>query len=110
MQADNTNNKEFSTQIHQTIQSTVEKLYTRVDTMIQLAKDFVQNQPDKGEETVEKIKAYTKYMHIIIDKIVEEYSKFLQEEKYKVNDFKAILLDYVNKAKEATSKVQSLIG
>jgi hypothetical protein len=105
------NQKEVYNQIHQTIQSTVEKMYKRIDAIIQSAKAYVEENPESGEKTVQHITAYTRYMHRTIDAIVEEYTNFLKNgEETSINSFKEKLSQYISYAKNATLKVQALIS
>lgn len=104
------NRQEVFNQIHQTVQSTVEKMYGRIDNIIQSAKGYVEANPEKGDEIVQNITNYTRYMHRIIDTIVEAYSDFLQEENPEIKGFKEKVSQMIARAKSATLKVQSLIA
>lgn len=103
------NRQEVIGQIHQTVQSTINKMYERIDSIIEAAKSLVEEQPEKGDEVVQNITNYTRYMHNVIDKIVEQYTNFAQEENGDIPSFKQNVSALVEKAKMATAKIQTLI-
>jgi regulator of replication initiation timing len=104
------NRQEVFNQIHETVQSTVSKMYARIDSIIQSAKEYVEANPEKGEEIVQHVTNYTRYMHRVIDSIVESYSAFLKSEEPNVKEFKENVSQYITRAKNATLKIQSLIA
>ncbi len=103
------NQQEAYEQVHQVVQSTVEKMYNRIDAIIQSAKAFVEQSPERGDRTVEGVTQYTRFMHRVIDKIVDEYQKLL-DTNGDINSFKQTMFKLLEKAKDATQKIQGLIA
>lgn len=103
------NTQAMMNQVHQTVQSTINNMYERIDSIIESAKSLVEEQPERGDEIVQNITNYTKYMHNVIDKIVEQYTNFAQAEQYDIASFKSAVAGFVEKAKSATSKILTLL-
>lgn len=109
MSQDNGNIRRYE-QMHQTIQSTVDKMYSRIANIIESARDLVSNNPEDGEEIVQYITEYTSNMHNIIEEIVQAYSDFLQSSEQDIMRFKGKVTSLVDRAKRYTKDVQTLIG
>ena len=103
------NQAEVLEQIHKTLESNIEKMYSRVDSIIESAKSFVSQNPEQGDEVVENITNYTKYMHDVIDKIVDLYKSFTENEQANLQEFKDNVAILITKAKTATAKAQELL-
>ena len=122
-------NQNVLNSVHQVVQSNVSKMYKKIDDIIQSAKSFVEERPENGQKIVDHVTSYTKYMHKVIEQIIQSYSTLLdgavfgvninqdealgQEESREVSEllqaFKAEFAQNIERAKNATNKIQSLL-
>ena len=140
-------NQNILNSVHQVVQSNVSKMYKKIDDIIQSAKSFVEEKPQNGQKIVDHITSYTKYMHKVIEQIIQSYSVLLESAVFgknnpinkllassKLNDsydsqstaaesdedsshdiskllqeFKAEFAQNIERAKNATNKIQSLL-
>ncbi len=125
-------NQNVLNSVHQVVQSNVSKMYKKIDDIIQSAKSFVEERPENGQKIVDHVTSYTKYMHKVIEQIIQSYSTLLdgavfgannpmnqilpsemQSEPRDVADllqaFKTEFAQNIERAKNATNKIQSLL-
>ena len=110
--------------VHAVVQSNVSKMYSRIDAIIESAKEFVTSNPENGQKIVDHVTSYTKYMHKVIEEIIKSYSEllesivFTQENKdddsqesvsEQLQVFKAKFAQNIERAKNATNKIQTLL-
>ena len=110
--------------VHAVVQSNVSKMYSRIDAIIESAKEFVTAKPENGQKIVDHVTSYTKYMHKVIEEIIQSYSAllegivFIQENQepsaqeqisQNLQEFKAKFAQNIERAKNATNKIQSLL-
>jgi ElaB/YqjD/DUF883 family membrane-anchored ribosome-binding protein len=115
--------------VHNIVQSNVSKMYKKIDDIIQSAKNYVEQAPENGQKIVDHVTSYTKYMHKVIEQIVQSYSELLNDTVFSaqgqiaegqslpsnesmtqlLNNFKEKFAQNIERAKNATSKIQSLV-
>ncbi len=136
MQADQ--NQNVLNSVHQVVQSNVSKMYKKIDDIIQSAKLYVEEKPENGQKIVDHVTSYTKYMHKVIEQIIQSYSELLNStvfgesnplesiaESGKLNEdagslmgnmqpllqeFKERFAQNIERARNATTKIQGLIA
>lgn len=126
-------NQNVLNSVHQVVQSNVSKMYKKIDDIIQSAKSFVEEKPQNGQKIVDHVTSYTKYMHKVIEQIIESYSILLDSAVFGKNNpmnqilpeemqsdsqqdiaqllqnFKTEFAQNIERAKNATNKIQSLL-
>lgn len=125
-------NQNVLNSVHQVVQSNVSKMYKKIDDIIQSAKSFVEENPQNGQKIVDHVTSYTKYMHKVIEQIIQSYSVLLESAVFGENnpmnqilpsefhskskdiaqllqDFKAEFAQNIERAKNATNKIQNLL-
>jgi len=126
-------NQNVLNSVHQVVQSNVSKMYKKIDDIIQSAKSFVEEKPQNGQKIVDHVTSYTKYMHKVIEQIIESYSVLLDSAVFGKNNpmnqilpeemqsdsqqdiaqllqnFKTEFAQNIERAKNATNKIQSLL-
>ena len=115
--------------VHNVVQSNVSKMYKKIDDIIQSAKNYVEQAPENGQKIVDHVTSYTKYMHKVIEQIVQSYSELLNDAVFSaqgqisegqslpsnesmtqlLNNFKEKFAQNIERAKNATSKIQYLV-
>ena len=102
------NNQEAYTQIHNSIQKTVDKMYSKIDSIIESAISFVESNPEKGEYIVRHVAQYTKEMHQVIDNMIQEYSAFISVHN-NIAQLKGILSGLIAQASQLTAAIESAL-
>jgi hypothetical protein len=126
-------NQNVLNSVHQVVQSNVSKMYKKIDDIIQSAKSFVEEKPQNGQKIVDHVTSYTKYMHKVIEQIIQSYSVLLESAVFGKNNpmnqilpeemqsdsqqdiaqllqnFKTEFAQNIERAKNATNKIQSLL-
>jgi hypothetical protein len=130
--------------VHAVVQANVSKMYSRIDAVIESAKEFVTSNPENGQKIVDHVTSYTKYMHKVIEQIIQSYSTLLDSAVFGKNNpmkkilesnqwndssddestadedssdeiskllqkFKAEFAQNIDRAKNATNKIQTLL-
>jgi hypothetical protein len=125
-------NQNVLNSVHQVVQSNVSKMYKKIDDIIQSAKSFVEEKPQNGQKIVDHVTSYTKYMHKVIEQIIQSYSVLLEGAAFGNNnpmnqilpsemqsesrdvsellqEFKVEFAQNIERAKNATNKIQNLL-
>ena len=125
-------NQNVLNSVHQVVQSNVSKMYKKIDDIIQSAKSFVEDKPQNGQKIVDHVTSYTKYMHKVIEQIIQSYSVLLEGAAFGNNnpmnqilpsemqsesrdvsellqEFKVEFAQNIERAKNATNKIQNLL-
>lgn len=115
--------------LHQVVTDTVSDLYDGIDSIIEAAKSYIQVETvQDAEKLVDYIDSYVKYMHKLIDTIVENYTGLFKSEQPEQEDnsdefssyrtpseeevehFQTIFEECLQYASSATQKVQNKLS